>query len=129
VYLRFDVVFIYSKYMADDIQSIVKEIEKELVEAIVSNIEQNRMTKQQAQYLARQFLSLLPIEDKHSLLEKLGVFSKLSADAKNIYLKYGSPIENEERQQKLALMSEHIQNGQLEHALTVAKGGTINGGN
>lgn len=115
--------------MADDTtEAIVKEIEKELVNAILDNIEQNRMSKEQAQFLAREFLALLPIQDKHDLLEKLGKFSKLHIEAKSIFLKYGAPIENEERQKKLELMSQHIQNGQIEHALDVAKGGINNGG-
>jgi hypothetical protein len=109
------------------VQSIVEDVEKDLIETIIRNIDEQRMSEDQARQLARAFLSLLPMQDKHDLLVKLGKFSKLSADAKSIYLKYAAPIENEERNQKLTLMSEHIQNGQIEHALNVAKGGITNG--
>ena len=105
-------------------QALVNSIEKELLLAIVKNTGENRMTKEQAQSLAREFLALLPIHDKHELLEKLGKFSKLHIEAKSLYIKYGAPIEDEERKQKLELMSQHIQNGQIEHALNIAKGGT-----
>lgn len=115
--------------MADDsTQALVNAIEKELLLAIVKNLEENNMSKEQAQRLAREFLALLPIHDKHELLEKLSKFSKVHVEAKSLFLKYGAPIEDEERKQKLELMSQHIQNGQIEHALNVAKGGSTNAG-
>lgn len=103
-------------------QNLVEEVEKDLLLAIVTNLEQNKMSIDQAEKLAKEFLALLPMQDKHELLEKLGKFSKLHIEAKSLFLKYGTPIEDEERKQKLELMSQHIQNGQIEHALSVAKG-------
>jgi len=44
-----------------------------------------------------------------------------------MYLKYAKPIEEEDRQRKLTMMSEHIKNGRIEHALAVAKGETYAG--
>jgi hypothetical protein len=108
-------------------QTILDQVEKDLLAEIVQNLEQSRITPEQAERLAKEFLALLPVQDKHDLLIKLGKFSKLSAAGKSLYLKYAAPIEDEERQQKLTLMSEHIKNGQIDHALSVAKGAT-NGG-
>lgn len=110
----------------DSTQAIVDSVEKELVTEILDNVEQNRMTTEEAQTVAQEFLSLLPMQDKHDLLEKLRQFSKHHTEGKSLYIKYGGPIEEAERQQKLTLMSQHIQNGQIEHAINVAKGGTPN---
>lgn len=106
------------------IQDIVTDVEKELLQAIVANLKENRLTEDQAKQLAQEFLALLPMQDKKDLLTKLYAFSQKHIEAKGVYLKYAKPYEEEERQRKLALMSQHIQNGQIEHAINVARGGT-----
>jgi uncharacterized membrane-anchored protein YjiN (DUF445 family) len=107
-------------------QDIVTDVEKELLQAIIKNLKANLMTEDQARELAREFLALLPMQDKKDLLTKLYSFSQKHVEAKSVYLKYAKPFEEEERVKKLELMSQHIQNGQIEHAITVAKGGTPN---
>lgn len=117
--------FIINK-MDDQMQNITKDVETDLLNIIINNLKQNSINRDEAKKLAREFLSLLPMQDKHDLLEKL---HKLSADhtqTQELYLKYAKPYEEEERQKKLTLISEHLKNGQIEHALTIAKGGTPN---
>jgi hypothetical protein len=104
-------------------QAIVSDVEKELLNSIIKNLDENRMTKAEAQELAKEFLSLLPMQDKKDLLEKLFQLSKDHVEAKGVYLKYAAPYEEEQRLQKIALMSQHIQNGEIDNALNVAKGG------
>ena len=107
-------------------QNIVKDVENDLLNIIINNLKQNSIDTDGARKMAREFLSLLPMQDKHDLLKKL---HKLSVDHKQtqgLYLKYAQPYEEEERQKKLALISEHLKNGQIEHALTIAKGETPN---
>jgi hypothetical protein len=106
--------------------SLVEQIEKDLLDEILKNLEQNSITPEQAEKAAKEFLALLPIEDKHQLLEKLGKYSKMHVEGKNLYMKYAAPIEEEERQQKVAEMSAHIKNGKIEEAINVAKG-VVNG--
>ncbi len=115
--------------MADEpMQAIVTDVEKVLLDEIIKNLDQERLTVDQARQLAREFLALLPMQDKKDLLDKLYKLSQAHREAKGIYLKYAKPYEEEERQKKLTLMSQHIQNGQIEHALNVAKGEATNGG-
>lgn len=111
--------------MTSDMQDIVVDIEKELLAEIMKHLEDNSMTAEGAQELAREFLSLLPIQDKHDLLKKLQKLSDDNHETQGIYLKYAKPYEEEERLKKLQLMSEHIQNGNLDHAIAVAKGGPV----
>ncbi len=42
-------------------------------------------------------------------------------EAKALFLKYAKSIEEEDRQKRLILISEHIKNGKIEEALTIAK--------
>ena len=111
--------------MADDaMQAVTTQIENELLDIITQNLEHEKMTVEEAQAIAKEFLALLPLQDKKDLLDKLNKLSHDHGETKGLYLKYVKPYEEEERQRKLALMSEHIKNGQIEHALAVAKGVT-----
>jgi hypothetical protein len=107
-------------------QSLTADVEKELLDSIIKNLDEKRMTEDEARELAREFISLLPMQDKKDLLDKLYKLSKEHVEAKGVYLKYAKPYEEEDRLKKIALMSEHIKNGQIEHAITVAKGDTPN---
>jgi CCR4-NOT transcriptional regulation complex NOT5 subunit len=109
-----------------DMQEAVIDIEKELLVEIMSNLDNNHISPEEAEKLAKEFLSYLPIQDQKDLLEKLARLSQKNKEAQGIYLKYAQPVEEDERQKKLTLMSEHLQQGNIEHALTVAKGGTPN---
>src|SRR6266568_2294964 len=108
-------------------QAVTTDIENALLDIITNNLDQEKMTVEEAQKIAKEFLALLPLQDKKDLLEKLYKFGLKHTETKNLYLKFAKPVEEEERQRKLTLMSEHIKNGLLEHALAVAKGETPNG--
>jgi len=115
--------FVYSNYMTDQsMQVLTTDIEKELLNIIIENLDQAKITIEEAQSVAKEFLTLLPLQDQKDLLEKLYKLGQDHNETKIMYLKYAKPIEEDDRQKKLALMSEHIKNGQIEHAIAVAKG-------
>ena len=128
----------YSMYMVDQnsinpklgntplIQNEVVDIEKELLNEIIIRLDQNKMSPEDAQKLAKEFLSLLPIHDQKDLLQKLYTLSKKNNAMTGIYLEYAKPHEENETQRKLALMSQHLHAGKIEEALAVAKGGLAN---
>ncbi len=107
------------------VQAMVSDVEKDLLLAIIKNIKEQRLTKDEGRKLAQEFLALLPMRDKEDLLTKLLTFSQKHVEAKQAYIKVAKPHEEENRLKKLEMMSQHIQNGNIEHAITVAKGGTI----
>jgi uncharacterized membrane-anchored protein YjiN (DUF445 family) len=109
-----------------DIQEMVVDIERDLLEEIIKRLDTDKMSPDDAQKLAQEFLSFLPIQDKKDLLEKLLKLSHDNSATQSIYLKYAKPYEENERQRKLTLMSQHLQQGNIEEALSVAKGGTTN---
>jgi hypothetical protein len=104
------------------LQNDVIEIEKELLELIVSRLDQEKMSPEEAQNLAKEFLSLLPIDDQRDLLQKLHKLSQDNRATQGIYLRYAKPHEENEAQRKLILISEHLHKGEIEHALAIAKG-------
>jgi hypothetical protein len=105
-----------------ELQDEVVDIERDLLDQIITRLDDNKMTPEEAQKLSNEFLSFLPITDKKDLLAKLLQLSKDSSATQGIYLKYAKPAEEDERQRKLTLMSQHIQQGNIEQALAVAKG-------
>ncbi len=104
------------------LQQTVTDVEKELLNEIIIRLKENRMTPQDAQKLAKDFLALLPFHDQKDLLEKLKQLSQNNLMLSGIYLHYAAPQEEADRQKKLELMSKHIQEGNIEHAIAVAKG-------
>lgn len=103
----------------------LQKIETELLEHILTNVESEKMTFENAQSLSREFLAALPILDKKDLVQKLNVLAKKYPEAQPAYLEVAAPYEEQERQRKLTEMAQHIQSGNIEHAITVAKGGTV----
>ena len=115
--------------MADpkNLQEEITDIERELLDEIIARLNQNKMSPEEAQKLAKEFISLLPIKDQKDLLEKLSKLSKANQATAGIYLKYAKPYEENESQRKLELMSQHLHQGNIEEALHIAKGGSSNG--
>lgn len=108
-------------------QTITEDIEKELFDEIVRSLEQTTITVEEAQAVAKEFLTFLPLQDKKDLLDKLYKLSIDHSETKELYLKFAKPLEEDEKQKKLTLMSQHIKNGNIEQALIVAKGEPSNG--
>ena len=101
---------------------LTEAIEKELVSHIIENLEGSKLSVEDAQKLAQEFLALLPFQDKHDLVKKLNALSHKYDEAKAVYLKFAGPIEEEERLKKIAQMAAHIKAGNVSSAIIIAKG-------
>jgi len=107
---------------SSDLQNVVADVERELLNEIVANLDQKKISVQESQAIAKEFLSLLPIEDKKDLVDKLRKLSTDHEEAGGVFLHYAEEYEESEKQRKLQLMSQHIKNGEIDSALAVAKG-------
>lgn len=101
--------------------ALEEQVEKDLVDRIIAKLDTNKMSPEDAQKLAQSFLQLLPMKDKHDLLQKLEQLGENYPDAGALYTKYANLDEEAKKQEKLKLMSQHIQNGDIEQAIHVAK--------
>lgn len=90
------------------------------------NMKHRRISISEAHHLAQDFLKLLPAQDKEDLLKKLSGLANTYAEAREVFLKYHTPYEEEKRNKLLSTMRDHIKNGDIEKAIEVAKGGTQN---
>ena len=73
------------------LQDTVVEVEKELLDVIIARLDQEKMSPEEAQKLAQEFLSFLPIQDQRDLLTKLLKLSQDNPSTKGIYLTYAKP--------------------------------------
>lgn len=104
-----------------NLQQLVEEVEKDLLDHIIENMRARKITVEESQSLASDFLSLLPPQDKLDLLNKLRTLSGKYPLALEVYYDLAMKSYNEEREKSLDLMSQHIKSGDIEKALEVAK--------
>lgn len=109
----------YSNYM--DLTQEVKQVEKELVELIIAHLKANQIAVDTARQQAKDFLALLPVKDQKDLLDKLKGLSEKYMEAKEIYAEELGKVEEAVRQQTLDQMRMHIQQGNIDTAIAVAK--------
>lgn len=104
------------------IEQLVDQIERDLLGHIYTNLKDNKLSGVAAQQLAQEFLALLPFKDKKDLVDKLSALGQRYPEARETYVNLGIPLEEQQRQEKLDQMRVHIQSGDIDKALQVAKG-------
>lgn len=104
-----------------DTQSFVTAVERDLLDQITTHLKQSKMTGEEARKLAKDFLAVLPVQDKEELLGKLKKLGEEFPEAQSVFLKYAKEDEMNTRDQKLSQMALHIKSGNIEKALEVAK--------
>lgn len=109
---------------ADDsgVPEYIEEVERDLLKVIVDNMEHRGMTLEQAHLLAKEFLTLLPPADKKDLLHKLKGFSKEHPETKPVVNNFNRIYQLTKDQETLEQMRQHLQKGNIEKAIEVAKG-------
>ena len=101
---------------------LIKQVEEDLLKHIVANMEKSTLSVEQSQQLARDFLAILPAKDKADLLDKLNGLGQTYDEAKAVYLDFAKPYHAEKREQALSQLSQLIKQGNIEQAITIAKG-------
>lgn len=104
-----------------DIQQDVQVVEKELTDIIVQYLKENKMELLTAQKLAADFLAVLPIQSRADLLQKLKDLSTKYKEVKSVYTHALGKVIQENDEQRLTAMRDHIRQGNIEEAITVAK--------
>lgn len=111
----------------EDLEKLISDVERDLLFHIIMNMKHRKISIGEAHYLAQDFLKFLPVQDKEDLLKKLLDLGKKYEEAREVYIKYGTPHEEEKRNKLLEAMRDHIKNGDIEKAIETAKGGNQNG--
>ena len=104
-----------------DVQEEVKLVEKELVERIIAHLQANKIAAETARQQAKDFLSLLPVQDQKDLLAKLKSLGEKYEEAKAVYAEEVGKISEAARLQTLDQMRGFIQSGNIDAAIAAAK--------
>lgn len=106
-----------------NLKQLVDNIERDLLYQIIFNLKQNELSVEGAKKLARDFLSILPIQSQEDLYNKLSSLSQKYHEIQPLFLKYSVPFKKQKEEQAINLMKQHIEQGNPEKAIDVAKGG------
>jgi hypothetical protein len=104
-----------------DIQQQTEAVEKELLDLIIRYLRQSQIDVRTASKLARDFLAVLPMKNRQDLLQKLKDLSENYDAVKLVYQQELSKDEGEREKQALKQMQHAIRQGNIEHAINVAK--------
>src|SRR5258708_260886 len=96
-----------------DLSSYAQDVERSLFSSIVSDIERNLLSVDDAQVLAEKFLSLLPPSDKELFLYNIYSLGNIYREACYVYARYGGEYEEEKRNRKLQRVRTYLQVGDI----------------
>jgi len=108
---------------ASNLNQILTDAEKDLVNEITEKLKRNEITPEASKALAREFLSQLPPKSLPALIDVLRNLSTKYKEVRQVYAKYYGILEDMNDAQKVHAMATHINEGNIEKAIDVAKGG------
>ncbi len=104
-----------------DIQQEVEAVKKELTDLIIQHLKENKMEADKARELGSDFLDILPIENHQDLLNKLKELGQKYPEAQSVYVERLGQAINQQTEQALNGMRDAIAQGNIDHAIHVAK--------
>lgn len=104
-----------------ELRQITTEIEIELLSYIIASLETDRIRGEEAEELAKKYLSSLPANGIADLLSTLYVLGQTYREALYVFVKYGKPYEEERRVVKLEAVSRLIKEGKFAEAVEAGK--------
>ncbi len=110
-----------------DMTTIVRNVKRDLLFHIILHMRHYKITMEDAQSLAKEFLETLPVSTIEGLLLSLHTLAKTYEQARIVYIKYALPYYEEQKRYILTSVPPLIQRGDIEKAIALLKGGTNHG--
>ncbi len=107
-----------------DMIKLTSDVQRDLLFEIIMSLRHKLITVGGGRRLAKDFLALFPIQTKEEIIEKMKNLSEKYPEARAVYLKYAVPHQDQIEKELLNQISQHIQSGNIDQALNVAKGGS-----
>lgn len=104
-----------------DTQEFLMDVEKDLLLHVTLNLKKGKISKNQAQKIAQNFLALFPIYSQEDLIKKLRTLSFTCEEGLEVFLKYAQPFYEEKKEEALQAALKEIKTGNLERALAIVK--------
>lgn len=102
---------------------LTSDIQRDLLFELIMSMRHKLITVGGARHLAKDFLALFPIQTKEEILEKMKNLSDKYPEVRAVYLNYAIPHQNQVEKEMLNKISQNLQNGNIDQALNIAKGG------
>lgn len=106
------------------VQDDVELIKKELSEKIIEHLKAHTLDADAAQKQAAEFLAALPVTDYKDLLAKLEKLGETYEESQEVFVKELGRVNDQQKDHALNTMRDHIQQGNIDQAIQVAKGVT-----
>lgn len=94
------------------------------MDLIIRHLRENKITAVNANKLATEFLQALPISDYQDMLLKLNMLGNKYPEAKALYIQELKEVNDTKRDEALLHMRNAIAKGNIEQAISMAKGVT-----
>lgn len=104
-----------------DIAKDIEVVERELLEAIIDHLKNNKIDVGEARKLAQDFLATLPIQNRSELLAKLKALGETYDEAHAVYVKEFSKDSVTKTSETLDKMRDAIATGNMDNAIAHAK--------
>lgn len=104
-----------------NVDTLLKDVKRDLMFHTILNMRHYKLTVQDAQYLAQDFLAVLPAATIEDLLSKLYELGKNYEEARIVFIKYAVPYFEEKDQKVLLQAKSYIKQGNVDKALEVLK--------
>ncbi len=102
-------------------QQELEQVEDELARIIVKHLQESKITSDEAQKVASEFLAALPVHTKKELLELLKSLGQKYKEAQELYVKELKDYAVQESDGALLQMRNAIAQGNMDQALAIAK--------
>lgn len=107
-----------------DMIKLTSDVQRDLLFELIMSMRHKLITVGGGRRLAKDFLALFPFQTKEEIIEKMKNLSEKYPEARAVYLKYAVPHINQTEKELIDKMSQHLQGGDIEKALNIAKGGS-----
>jgi len=106
-----------------DMIKLTGDIQRDLLFELIMSMRHKLITVGGARHLAKDFLNLFPFQTKEEIIEKMKILSEKYPEVRAVYLSYAVPHQNQVEKEMLDKISQHLQSGNIDQALNIAKGG------
>lgn len=103
------------------LEQYAEDVKRDILFYIILELKRYEITKEDAQNLAQDFLSIFPVLTVEDLLTKLNDLGKTYKEAQKVFLKYATSYYNQQKQEVLEKIPPFLKSGDIDAALSILR--------
>lgn len=104
-----------------NLEKFISDFERDLLLRIILNLRHKEISLKRAKMLAREFLEILPIEQKEDFMKKMKELGKTYREVMDLYIKYAALYHEDRKQEVIAATQVFLRNGDIDNAISLIK--------